>query len=49
MVSVTSLLGSPNVFYGLVADGIFKTQEEVDNHAEQPGKLISLKVLILKG
>lgn len=41
MVSVTSLLvGSPNVFYGLVADGIFKTQEEVDNHAEQPGKAI---------
>ena len=31
---------SPNVFYGLVADGIFKTQEEVDNHAEQPGKAI---------
>ncbi|WP_294599610.1 TonB-dependent receptor [uncultured Bacteroides sp.] len=31
---------SPNVFYGLVADGIFKTQEEVDRHAEQPGKAI---------
>jgi len=31
---------SPNVFYGLVADGIFKTQEEVDNHAEQAGKAI---------
>ena len=31
---------SPNVFYGLVADGIFKTQEEVDNHAEQPGKAV---------
>lgn len=24
--------------YGLVADGIFKTQEEVDNSAQQPGK-----------
>ena len=31
---------SPNVIYGLVADGIFKTQEEVDNHAEQPGKAV---------
>lgn len=31
---------TPNILYGLVADGIFKTQEEVDNHAEQPGKAI---------
>ncbi|MEJ2902359.1 SusC/RagA family TonB-linked outer membrane protein [Pedobacter panaciterrae] len=33
------VLGRPlNSFYGLVADGIFKTQEEVDNSAQQPGK-----------
>jgi TonB-linked SusC/RagA family outer membrane protein len=31
---------TPNIFYGLVADGIFKTQEEVDAHAEQTGKAI---------
>ena len=31
---------TPNILYGLVADGIFKTQEEVDNHAEQPGKAV---------
>ena len=31
---------SPNVIYGLVADGIFKTQKEVDEHASQPGKAI---------
>jgi TonB-linked SusC/RagA family outer membrane protein len=31
---------TPNIFYGLVADGIFKTQEEVDNHAQQAGKAI---------
>lgn len=31
---------TPNILYGLVADGIFKTQEEVDNHAEQQGKAI---------
>lgn len=31
---------SPNILYGLVADGIFKTQEEVDRHAEQTGKAI---------
>ncbi len=31
---------TPNILYGLVADGIFKTQEEVDNHADQPGKAI---------
>jgi len=31
---------TPNILYGMVADGIFKTQEEVDNHAEQPGKAI---------
>lgn len=28
--------GSPiNVFYGYVTDGLFQTQEEVDNHAYQ--------------
>ena len=31
---------SPNALYGLVADGIFRTQEEVDAHADQPGKAI---------
>lgn len=31
---------TPNIMYGLVADGIFKTQEEVDAHAEQPGKAV---------
>lgn len=31
---------TPNILYGLVADGIFKTQEEVDSHAEQPGKAV---------
>lgn len=31
---------TPNILYGMVADGIFKTQEEVDNHAEQPGKAV---------
>lgn len=31
---------TPNILYGLVADGIFKTQEEVDNHAEQKGKAV---------
>jgi len=31
---------TPNILYGMVADGIFNTQEEVDNHAEQPGKAI---------
>jgi len=31
---------TPNILYGLVADGIFKTQEEVDQHAEQTGKAI---------
>lgn len=31
---------SPNSAYGLVADGIFKTQEEVDAHADQPGKAV---------
>jgi len=33
------ILGRPiNSYYGLVADGIFKTQEEVDNSPEQQGK-----------
>lgn len=34
-----NILGRPiGSFYGYVADGIFKTQEEVDNHVEQEGK-----------
>ncbi|WP_255501781.1 TonB-dependent receptor [Olivibacter sp. SDN3] len=33
------IIGRPlNSFYGLVADGIFRTQEEVDNSAQQAGK-----------
>lgn len=32
--------GTPNVIYGLVADGIFRTQEEVDNHVTQSGAAI---------
>ncbi len=36
-----TILGrSMNSLFGYVADGIFKTQEEVDNHAVQPGKKI---------
>lgn len=31
---------TPNMIYGLVADGIFKTQAEVDNHAEQSRKAV---------
>lgn len=31
---------SPNVIYGLVVDGIFKTQEEVDAHVAQTGAAI---------
>ncbi len=31
---------TPNILYGLVADGIFKTQDEVDKHAAQTGKAI---------
>lgn len=31
---------SPNVVYGLVTDGIFKTQKEVDEHVTQTGKAI---------
>lgn len=34
-----NILGHPlNSLYGYVADGIFKTQEDVDNAAEQDGK-----------
>lgn len=34
-----NILGHPlNSLYGYVADGIFKTQDEVDNHADQDGK-----------
>ncbi|HWV69066.1 TonB-dependent receptor [Chitinophaga sp.] len=34
-----NIIGRPlNSFYGLVADGIFKTQEEVDNSPQQQGK-----------
>ncbi|GGF25485.1 SusC/RagA family TonB-linked outer membrane protein [Echinicola rosea] len=33
------ILGRPlNSFYGFIADGLFTTQEEVDNSPEQPGK-----------
>lgn len=31
---------TPNILYGLVSDGIFKSQQEVDAHAEQAGKAI---------
>ena len=31
---------TPHILYGMVADGIFKTQEEVDSHAEQTGKAV---------
>ncbi|MDR0700780.1 MAG: TonB-dependent receptor [Tannerella sp.] len=31
---------TPNIHYGHVADGLFNTQDEVDNHAEQPGKAV---------
>lgn len=34
-----NILGKPiNSFYGYVADGLFQTQEEVDNYADQTGK-----------
>ena len=34
-----NILGRPlNSFYGFVSDGLFKTQEEVDNSPEQQGK-----------
>lgn len=34
-----NILGRPlNSLYGYVAEGIFKTQDDVDNHAEQDGK-----------
>src|SRR5690606_28635690 len=33
------ILGRPfNSFYGFVADGLFTSQDEVDNSPEQPGK-----------
>lgn len=36
-----NILGrSMNSLFGYVADGIFKNQEEVDNHAVQPGKKV---------
>lgn len=36
-----NILGRPfGSFYGYVADGIFKTQEEVDNHVKQDGKAL---------
>lgn len=46
-----NILGrSMNSLFGYVADGIFKTQEEVDQHAEQPGKKIGrLKFKDLNG
>lgn len=34
-----NIIGQPlNSFYGLVADGLFRTQQEVDNSAQQNGK-----------
>ena len=34
-----NILGRPiNSMYGYVADGLFRTQDEVDNYADQPGK-----------
>ena len=37
--SEKTILGhSMNSIFGYVADGIFKSQEEVDKHADQPGK-----------
>lgn len=37
--SEKTILGhSMNSLFGYVADGIFKNQQEVDNHADQPGK-----------
>ena len=39
MVQLIIYLGGPiNSTYGYVADGLFQTQDEVDNHAEQTGK-----------
>jgi TonB-linked SusC/RagA family outer membrane protein len=37
--SEKTILGrSPNALFGYVADGLFRTQTEVDEHANQPGK-----------
>ncbi len=46
-----TILGrSMNSLFGYIADGIFKTQEEVDSHAVQPGKKIGrLKFKDLNG
>ncbi|MFV8280015.1 SusC/RagA family TonB-linked outer membrane protein [Christiangramia marina] len=34
-----NILGRPiNSFFGYVADGLFRSEEEVNNHADQPGK-----------
>lgn len=34
-----NILGRPiNSFFGYIADGLFRTEEEVNDHAEQPGK-----------
>jgi TonB-linked SusC/RagA family outer membrane protein len=39
--STDNVIGrSPNVIYGLVVDGIFKTQKEVDDHVTQSGAAI---------
>ncbi len=36
-----NILGRPfGSFYGYVADGIFRTQDEVDNHVDQDGKAV---------
>ena len=34
-----NILGRPiNSFFGYVADGLFRSEEEIANHADQPGK-----------
>jgi TonB-linked SusC/RagA family outer membrane protein len=39
--SEKTILGhSPNAYFGYIADGIFATQQEVNDHAVQPGKAI---------
>ena len=42
-----NILGRPlNSFYGYVADGIFKSQEEVDEHVKQSGKDLDVFVIV---
>src|SRR5690606_41835368 len=41
---------TPNILYGLVSDGIFKSEAEVEAHAEQNGKAVGrLRYLDLNG